>query len=230
MSISRWLHDFLVTPLAQANADARAFADSPAGRRFDLKAFSVLVSAAFLLTVQHYLFLPGYFADLAGLLRAVGLAAPADWLLEALGPQPPGRLARLGYWVAGAVLCYVVGPALLIKLVLRERLRDYGVKVGGALRDGWVYGAMFVVMVPLVWAASLRPAFLATYPFYRLQPGEPLWPLFWGWDIEARRHKRGEEIALWQRLICLGVVEFERPICGEHQKRCARECCFRHCR
>ena len=33
-------------------------------------------------------------------------------------------------------------PALLVLLAFRERLADYGAKLGGAFTDGWVYLVM----------------------------------------------------------------------------------------
>ena len=53
-------------------------------------------------------------------------------------------------------------------------------------------------------------------------------PLFRGWDIERRLRKGREEIALGQRLVGLGIVEFKRPVGGQHQQRRTSERRFNH--
>jgi membrane protease YdiL (CAAX protease family) len=55
-------------------------------------------------------------------------------------------------------------------------------KATGAFSCWYVYGAMYVAILPLVLLASRTESFLHTYPFYRLAEGEPLWPRFWLWQ------------------------------------------------
>src|SRR5712691_1962335 len=52
--------------------------------------------------------------------------------------------------------------------------------------------------------------------------------LFWSRDIERPLGKGGKEIALRQRLIGLGVVQFEWPVRGQDQHRYASERGFHH--
>src|SRR5215813_3553853 len=52
--------------------------------------------------------------------------------------------------------------------------------------------------------------------------------LFWSRDIERPLGKRGKEIALRQCLIGLGIVQFEWPVRGQNQHRCASERGFHH--
>jgi membrane protease YdiL (CAAX protease family) len=42
---------------------------------------------------------------------------------------------------------------------------------------------MYLVMLPCVLYVSFDPSFQRTYPFYRLQTGEPLWPRLVAWEI-----------------------------------------------
>src|SRR5262249_19241994 len=52
--------------------------------------------------------------------------------------------------------------------------------------------------------------------------------LLWGRDIERPLGKGGKEIALRQRLIGPGIVEFEWSVRGQDQQRCASEGGFHH--
>ena len=42
---------------------------------------------------------------------------------------------------------------------------------------------MLLAIAPAVIAASFTTPFQQTYPFYRLNPGEPLWPRLWLWEL-----------------------------------------------
>jgi membrane protease YdiL (CAAX protease family) len=92
------------------------------------------------------------------------------------------RLLELGWWVAVLFTFYFMVPALFIRLVLRERLRDYGLKLQGAFRDYGLYVAMLMFMIPLVLFFSATPGFQARYPFYEMQKGDPLFPHFIAWE------------------------------------------------
>jgi membrane protease YdiL (CAAX protease family) len=71
---------------------------------------------------------------------------------------------------------------LVIHFVLRERVRDYGVKLSGAFADYWVYVVLFAIAAPTIFLASAQRGFQNTYPFYRIAPGEGLSPAFWCWE------------------------------------------------
>lgn len=149
----------------------------------DFRVIIVLLSTAALLTVQYYVFRAGSLTDAIDVIERLGLSAAAEALRGASDSPADGRLAELIYWALGTYLNYLVVPALLVKLVFRQRLRDYGVSLRGMFRGGWTYLAFFAVMVPLLLFFSRTDGFQARYPFYNLTPGEPLWPRFWIWEL-----------------------------------------------
>jgi membrane protease YdiL (CAAX protease family) len=175
-SLARWWRQFVLAPLRQADADARARAAD--GGEGDRKALTVLVAAALLLTLQHYVCIAYEVGGALRLLRALGLAGLADSLAGLRAGHP---LAALTWWAAGTCTFYFVVPALLVRLAFGERLRDYGFKWRGAFADGWVYFAMLAVVGPLVLLASRDEQFQRTYPFYELQ-GDRLGADFWCWE------------------------------------------------
>ncbi len=110
-----------------------------------------MVFVAVMLTLQRYFGGRGFFKrHLAG--------AVAHWPLPDFHPHL--------YWVLGCTVTYFVIPALFVKLVWKERIRDYGWRFRGMARHIPLYLAMFLVVAPFVVAASSGPAFLKRYPFY----------------------------------------------------------------
>lgn len=140
---------------------------------FDFKTAIVLITSAVSLTLLHYVF--------DGRIRSRVLAADGPFAAS-LNSSADLRLAELMIWAFGCVVTYVVIPAAVIKLVFRERLADYGVKLRGAFSAAPVYAGMFVLMAPPVLFFSKTAGFQQQYPFYRIALDESLWPRFWMWE------------------------------------------------
>jgi membrane protease YdiL (CAAX protease family) len=182
--LSRWWRSFVVAPLRQAEEEQRAFLASPRSRDIDWRVLTVLITTALVLAFQRY-FLVGRrpFSLAMGFLRAIGLEDLARWWTLALGNADEYRTRWQLYWAIGSSVTYLVLPALIVKLAFRQRLADYGLKLGGAFKDAWVYGVMVLIMGPLIWLASADRHFQETYPFIDVSPGMPLWPIFWTWEL-----------------------------------------------
>jgi membrane protease YdiL (CAAX protease family) len=160
---------FVAASLVRAEADARAWQEAHPGP--DWKCVVVLVSAALVLTVQHYFAMSRELDRVLVLLEALGLGEV---------PIPRGPLVPHLWWALATTACYFL-PALLIRFGFRQTLADYGFKLRGAFADGWVYIVMFAVMVPLVLWMSATARFQQTYPFYHPPPG-PLGRDFLLWE------------------------------------------------
>jgi len=102
---------------------------------------------------------------------AAHLSAIEFWFLTTVVQQ---RLDRRSYGVsleAGAIWSIAVTvlemlvPLVLIKLVHRRRILDHGWRLEGFLRHIWVYLGCYLLMVPVVYWASLRQDFMIRYPF-----------------------------------------------------------------
>jgi len=150
--------------------------------RFDWRIAAVLVVAALMLTFrQTYRFPFSTALEFVG--RAEDIAPNLlAGLRRTLNSPENAQLVRLSYWSLWQLVTYVIIPVLVIKVVLRERLRDYGLKLRGMLRFWWLYAAMYLVILPAVIIVSYTESFQNTYPFYRLQPDDPMWPRFWIWQ------------------------------------------------
>ncbi len=149
----------------------------------DRKVIAVLVTTCVVLTLQNYVFRNGSFQQVPTLLEWLGGNDLAAWIHARTYAVQDRQLAQLLFWAAGSVTTYALIPALVIRLVLRERIADYGLNVRGILGSAWLYLAMFLFMLGPLALASQTDAFQAKYPFYRLQPGEPFWPRLWVWEM-----------------------------------------------
>lgn len=148
----------------------------------DLHVFIVAVVAAISLVCIEYIGKnPGY-TLLVSFCNNIGLHSSADFLLQCLEKKGNIQLHQLAFWISVIVVFYLIVPILLIKLVFREKLSDYGLRFGNLKKDYGIYLVMLVIMLPLVYMVSRTHSFQLRYPFYNLQAGENLYPNFWMWE------------------------------------------------
>lgn len=76
------------------------------------------------------------------------------------------ELYRLAYWSLSTFVFYFLIPAFYVKVVAREKLVDYGLRVRGVLSHTWIYIAMYIIVMPFVVAVAFTEPFQRTYPFY----------------------------------------------------------------
>ncbi len=172
----RYISD--IQTVADAESDAyRARVAPPAANR---RVAIILVTAAVALTALNFgaTSRPHWFLTL---LELVGLDALAAAGRDAFFVSPQRELNGLMFWGTIQVLSYVAIPVLVIRFVLREKISDFGTRVGGILSHGRTYLALFAVAVPFIVLASTTASFQARYPFYDLAAGESLWPNMWLW-------------------------------------------------
>ena len=173
--------EYVTDVVAEVEAESAAyFAATPPGKAITRTAV-ILVTSALALTVIAFLrngSEPGW---LLTTLRAGGLDGTADTIGDALAADGNAAFNRLAMWAVVSVAGYVVLPVIAVKLVLRERLRDYGLIAMGTLRSWKPYAVLFAVSVPFIVLASFRTGFQVRYPFYDLGAGEAWWPYLWAW-------------------------------------------------
>jgi membrane protease YdiL (CAAX protease family) len=216
-------------PLYRVDQECRQFLASDASRRADRKVIIVLVTVAVCLTIQRYAPLGVW---VSGAVRQAGSVGAAEALLplsERLMHFAYTPLGRLFYWSLACILTYYAIPALVIHFLLRERLRDYGLKLQGAFAGFWIYAIMLAIMLPLVYLVSADDHFQMTYPFYPLGQSEPLWPNFWRWEVmyafqfftlefffrgfivHGTRHRFGL-YAVFVMMVPYCMIHFQKPV------------------
>jgi membrane protease YdiL (CAAX protease family) len=143
---------------------------------FDGKGAVVLISAAVILVLNAYV----------GKTRFIYGIPAARELFSGLAH--PG-VAYMYYWALFRIVSYVLLPAVVIRLVFRERVRDYGIRIETARKVVVLYVCMFIAVFPLVYLVSHSPAFLQKYPFFkeasRSLSGLILWEAGYGLQFVA---------------------------------------------
>jgi len=182
-ALTGFWHRVFGEPLQRVEQETRTFLDSKAGHRADWKVVIVLVTVAVCLTLQKYLSLT---TMLSQALKLLAVVAPVEVLSQAqaaLEQSETTPIGQLFHWGLRCLLIYSVIPALVIRLLLKERIGDYGVKLTGAWTGLWIYAVMLASVLPLVVWVSQDLHFQETYPFYPLSAGDSLWPNFWRWEL-----------------------------------------------
>ena len=163
----------------RADANRRAVVSTATDRKTVL----VFVTAAVALTCGSFLSDGAHPQWLETLLRGVGLDGLAHRLDDAMLVSAHRSWNELAFWAIVVIAGYVVPPIVLIKLVFRERVRDYGLSVRGIPRHVGVYALLFGIAAPLIVAASFTASFQQRYPFYHPPAAHSLWPYMFAWWI-----------------------------------------------
>jgi uncharacterized protein len=165
------------TYVADVRTDANARATTTAAA--DRKAALVFVTAAVALTLSN--FLAENSRWLETLLRAVGLDGVATRLHDAMVTSAHAEWNDLAFWAVVNIAAYVIPAVLVIRYVLRERVRDYGLRVHGILPHAGTYVVLFALAAPLIVAVSFTDAFQSKYPFWQPTASDSLWPYLFAW-------------------------------------------------
>lgn len=176
-------HRIFIDTWRTAEAESLEFRNSPQGKKADVRAIIIMVMVCVGLVLIEYVGKhPGY-AYIRDFLAWTGLKKWSISFAGLLENNPNRQLNALAYWVGIIALCYLILPMLVIKLVLKENLRDYGLRTGFLFKDYRLYVGMLVFMIPLVYFFSRTDGFQDRYPFYCLSAGESLWPNFVIWQL-----------------------------------------------
>jgi uncharacterized protein len=151
--------------------------------RFNWRILIVTVTAAFsLLFVEYFGRNPGY-PLLVDIFKSIKLDLFSDSLKNFMEKSSNPQIFQLIYWVCIILVFYILCPVLVIKFLLKDKIRNFGIQRGQVFKHYKIYIIMLLIMIPLVLFFSGTKSFQARYPFYRLKPGELLYPFFWIWQI-----------------------------------------------
>lgn len=219
VAVAMW-EPVLAGPLRDAEQEVE-----PATGALDRKTVVVLVTSAVCVTLLEYLGMSNRHFVVTDALRALG----ADGLASGLDTAMREQIHRLTWWAGWCVFTYFVLPSFVIVFVLKERVRDYGFRLRGAMDDAWVYGIFLIVMLPIVAYVSADPHFQQTYPFYDLGPNEGVsgnlvrWEIlyalqfltleffFRGFMVHGTRHRLGG-LSVFVMMVPYCMIHFGKPM------------------
>ena len=135
-----------------------------------------------------------FFSLLHRLVLGGGPAGLGRWLADAAGSiivSDRYQLWALAYWVAWRVFGFVVMPLVTIAFTPGLRLLDCGLRFRGLREHIWIYGVLFAIVLPVVFAVSFTRDFATYYPFYK------------------NAHRSLVDFALWEGLYIAQFIALE---------------------
>ena len=136
-------------------------------------------------------------------------------------------LYPLLWWAAWTIVLFLILPAIIVKVVFKKRLRDYGFNLKIKRQYYAIYLGMFLVVLPFVIYASTRTDFRAIYPFFRGAFNSPMsdiiiWEIaylstfvaleffFRGFMVLGLEKKFGK-LAIWVAMVPYVMLHFHKP-------------------
>ncbi len=159
--------------------DAEAARERAKNPNYDYKPLIAFAVGGICLTIMEYFGSTSDFAQLVNKLASGDSALGA--LAEQLRHSEFYRLAKWGWWTAFRVIGFFLIPALVVKLVFRESLRDHGLQTKGFSEHAWIYAVCYFAVLGLVVIVSFDTAFTSYYPFYNLSHRS--WLDFATWEL-----------------------------------------------
>lgn len=182
MSILPWLkshYTALRESIAQVERESLAYRQARDPSELMLHVFGVIIVASLALSLQNEFGSSSSYGTLEWLVAPFS-DSPKSLIQDIFRRGPYARLYRLLYWVSATSFCYFVLPALYIKFAMRERLRDFGFSVKGALKHSWIYIGLYLLVLPALFVVGQTKSFQNTYPFYEHASRSGL--DFFGWE------------------------------------------------
>jgi membrane protease YdiL (CAAX protease family) len=123
---------------------------------------------------------------------------------DALSANPNVYLFEFAYWYIGDFITLFVIPALVIKLVFKEKIRDYGVKTGD-FNTGIKLSVLFLlIMIPIIWLVTSQPVFSLAYPL--LVQARDSWKIFILYELGLIFYLFAWEF-IWRGFMLFGLKE-----------------------
>lgn len=85
------------------------------------------------------------------------------------------------YWFIGDFFTFFILPILIIKLFLKEEIKNYGISFGNYKAGLKITIIFLAIMIPLVWFASAQNDFSRTYP--QLKQARESWNTFFIFEV-----------------------------------------------
>lgn len=136
-------------------------------------AIVAMIYAAFALTCVYYL---KDVKTVSDILSNTRFAAFGQLIYAGDGRS---NLPSLAYWVGLITIFYFVIPSLIIKLFWRQNIADYGLNPKIDTDFVSILLVCLLIMIPLVYLASLTSGFTEKYPFLKIYGDES----YLGWTF-----------------------------------------------
>jgi membrane protease YdiL (CAAX protease family) len=161
--------------------DAEALAvrrEQVARGEIDYRPIVALTLTALILTMQEYYGRGDFFEQsIRPWIARRALTHPNGFF----NPLVYGELYLRLWWGLTRIGGYLVPLLVWRRFFPRDHLADFGLRGTGFLSHAWIYAMCVVVMVPVLFLASLQPDFANYYPMYKVAGRS--WLDFFLWEL-----------------------------------------------
>ncbi len=106
------------------------------------------------------------------------------------------------YWFIGDLFTFILPTFLIIKLFFKEKIKDYGFRIGD-WKIGLTFSIVFLfIMIPVIWFISASDVFTQKYP--HLSSARDSWNIFIIYELGMLLYMIGWEF-LWRGFMLFGL-------------------------
>jgi CAAX protease family protein len=144
----------------------------------DIKTLLILIYIPVALSIVKY------YGDIDFVLSYTNTATPgfAASAYHLLHHSDLGIFYQKLWWVFIIALFYMIVPMLIVKLLFKQKLSDYGFTFNNVQRDYPLYILLLLIMFPIVYFASMTASFQSRYPMFKPATGQLLGVFTW-WEL-----------------------------------------------
>lgn len=113
-------------------------------------------------------------------------------------------LIEYAYWFLSDFFTLFILSALIIKLLLKENLKDYGLQLGDYKAGIKLTLIFLIVMLPLIWFVSAKESFVQKYP--HLHSARDSWNVFFIYESGMLIYMFAWEF-IWRGFMLFGLKE-----------------------
>jgi membrane protease YdiL (CAAX protease family) len=125
-------------------------------------------------------------------------------IFTAFQSNPDVYLYEYIYWFVGDFITYFIFPVLIVKVLLGDEVKKFGVRIGD-WQTGLKISILFLlVMLPIVWIASASSSFVEKYP--HLLSLRQMWSKFFIYEVAMLIYMFAWEF-IWRGFLLFGLEE-----------------------
>jgi CAAX protease family protein len=153
----------------------------------DRKVVTVFLAVAVLQTISWYITSRRFFRDT---------------IFPSYRFEPDIYLFEYLFWFIGDFITFFVLPYLIIRFLLKEKIADFGLKLGDWRVGLKISVLFFLIMLPLIWIVSTSPSFTAKYP--HLLSLREVWGKFFIYEVGMLIYMFAWEF-IWRGFMLFGL-------------------------
>ncbi|WP_298393607.1 CPBP family glutamic-type intramembrane protease [Flavobacterium sp.] len=174
------IKEIFITTFNDIESASKNFNATDDSKKFDFKVVVISITVAISLLLINYC---SSFESTVNLVHTINPKS-ANAINKFFYEGQFAQLNRLTHWNLVLTISYLLIPIFIIKIILKEPLKDYGLNFNNGLSDYKLFLIMLVIMIPVLFVISFNTSFQTKYPFYQLNNNEPINYKFLIWEIE----------------------------------------------